>query len=428
MTQTMERSAGTAERAETAEKVATPRRHRWIRPAGAGAVLILFAVEITVGWSSLSSALHQLRTPRVGWLLLVVLAELAAMSTYARLQRRLLHSAGVQSSYRDHVRLAYAAHSLNETLPGGPAFSTRLNYQQMRRFGASPAVAAWAIALSGILSSIALATITAGDALASGGATSWAELIVLTAGATGITLGVRHVATHPATAEALLRRPVAVVNRLRRHPAADGLQRVSGFVDQLRAARLRPADAVAAVAYALLNWLLDAGALWLCFSAVGEHSPSPTATLLAFCAAMAAGSVTVIPGGLGIIDSALLLGLVAGGASLPAAVAVVVLYRIVSFGFIIGLGWFFWLQLRLHPGRSAEQSPAATTAPAPAESVRAAAGAVGPRTRSRLLGACPRQSRATAVTASVTAPESPAAIRSYDTEGTVKSQYPLVWW
>jgi uncharacterized membrane protein YbhN (UPF0104 family) len=370
VTQTMQRRAVTAH------------RYRWIRPVAVGAVLILFAAEITIGWSSLSSALHQLRTPRVGWLLLVILAELAAMSTYARLQRRLLRSAGVHSSYRDHVRLAYAAHSLNETLPGGPAFSTRLNYQQMRRFGATPAVATWAIALSGILSSIALAAITAGDALASGGAASWAELVVLASAVTVITLGVRHVATHPATVESLLRRPIAAVNRLRRHPAAEGQDRVARFVEQLRAARLRPADAIAAALYALLNWLLDAGALWLCFYAVGEHSPSPTATLLAFCAAMAAGSVTVIPGGLGIIDSALLLGLVAGGATLPVAVAVVVLYRIVSFGFIIGLGWYFWLQLRLHPG-----SPAAEPAPSPR---------VGPRTNPRLMGVCPRHSDATA--------------------------------
>jgi uncharacterized membrane protein YbhN (UPF0104 family) len=226
------------------------------------------------------------------------------------------------------------------------------------------------------------------------------------AGATVITLGVRHVATHPATAQWLLHAPIAVFNRLRRHPATDGQDRVSGFIDQLRAARLRPADAIAAVMYALLNWLLDAGALWLCFYAVGEHSPSPTATLLAFCAAMAAGSVTVIPGGLGIIDSALLLGLVTGGTTLPVAVAVVVLYRIVSFGFIIGLGWYFWLQLRLHQG-----SPAAEPAPDAATSPR-----VGPRTNTRLLGVCPRQSHAIPVPTPV-APSDPSDSRPRASSG-----------
>ena len=368
MTQTMERPI-----------VATgiPRRRRWVRPAALTAVLILFAVEITIGWSSLSAALHQLRTPSLGWLALVVVAELAAMSAYAHMQRRLLRSAGVRPSYGDNVRLAYAAHSLNETLPGGPAFSTRLNYQQMRRFGATPAVASWAIALSGILSAVALAVINTGGALASGGATSWTDSAALLTATAGITLGVRHIARHPATVRSLARRPIAAVNRLRRRPAADGQDRVAGFVDQLRAARLRPVDGFAAVAYALLNWLLDAAALWLCFHAVGEHSLTPTATLLAFCAAMAAGSVTIVPGGLGIVDSALLLGLVTGGAALPVAISVVVLYRIVSFGFIIGLGWFFWLQIRVCPERTV------------VESARRAGR--GPRTSTRLIAVCPRK-------------------------------------
>jgi uncharacterized membrane protein YbhN (UPF0104 family) len=377
VTQTLERDAVAV--------AVTPRR-RWVRPAGAGAVLVLVAIEITVGWSSLATALHQVRTPRLGWLALVVIAELAAMSAYARMQRHLLHSAGVRSSHRDNVRLAYAAHSLNETLPGGPAFSTRFNYQQMRRFGASPAIASWATALSGILSATALAAITAASALASGGATSWADLAALLAGTAVITLGVRHIATHPGAADALLRRPIAAVNRLRRHPADEGRDRVAGFVGQLRTARLRPADGLAAVLYALLNWLVDAAALWLCFRAVGEHSLPPAAILLAFCAAMAAGSVTVIPGGLGIIDSALLLGLMAGGAELSTAVAVVVLYRIVSFGFIIGVGWLFWLQLRLRPGR-----PAVVPRPRTTRSDSR----TRPRTRSGLLAVCPRQSGGT---------------------------------
>ncbi|WP_436535992.1 lysylphosphatidylglycerol synthase transmembrane domain-containing protein [Actinoplanes sp. HUAS TT8] len=382
MTQTIERDAvaGKIAPAETGFTEATPapRRRRWIRPVAAGAVLVLFATEIIIGWSSLAEALHHLRAPRLGWLALVVVAELAAMSAYARMQRRLLHSAGVPSRYRDNARLAYAAHSLNETLPGGPAFSTRLNYQQMRRFGASPAIASWAIALSGILSALALAAVTAGATLASGGATSWADLAALLAGVAVITLGVRHVAAHPAVATSLLRRPIAAYNRLRRRPDTAGYDRVTGFVDQLRTARLSPAHGLAAAVFALFNWLLDAVALWLCFYAVGEDSPAPTATLLAFCAAMAAGSVTIVPGGLGIIDSALLLGLMTGGTALPVAISVVVLYRVVSFGFIIGLGWFFWLQLRVCPDRAAARRPR-----------KASGSRGGPRTSHRLLAVCP---------------------------------------
>jgi uncharacterized membrane protein YbhN (UPF0104 family) len=347
-------------------------KKKWVRYAAITAVLALIATELVLGWSSLAGALRQLRAPHLGWLALAVVAELTAMSAYAHMQRRLLRSAGVRASNLDHVRLAYAAHSLNETLPGGPAFSTRLNYQQMRRFGATPAVASWAIALSGLLSSAALAAITVGGALWAGGATHWSHFLVLVGVVVLLVLGVRHVTRHPAAVQA----PLAAFNRLRRRPAADGLERIAGFLDQLRAARLRPSHGASAAGLALLNWLLDAACLWLCFNAVGEHPAASATTVLAFCAAMAAGSLTIVPGGLGIVDSALILGLIAGGVASPAAVATVVLYRVISFGFIMSLGWFFWLQIRLQAARPV----AAVVREAP----------VGPRTSMRRLAACPR--------------------------------------
>jgi uncharacterized membrane protein YbhN (UPF0104 family) len=271
------------------------------------------------------------------------------MSAYARMQRRILLSAGVRASYFANVKLAYAAHSLNETLPGGPAFSARLNYREMRRFGASPAVASWSIALSGILSGGALAVVTLGSAVATGGGAHWGDLVGLGVGGVLLTLGVRRVGQHPEHVESLLRVPLGWVNRVRRRPARHGHDRVRGFLEQLRTARLSFGHGVLAALYAVLNWLLDAFCLWLCFRAIGEQPAGVTAVLLAFCAAMAAGTVTIVPGGLGIIDSALVLGLIAGGAAAPAALAAVVLYRVITLGFIIGAGWISWLRIRTSP-------------------------------------------------------------------------------
>jgi hypothetical protein len=47
-----------------------------------------------------------------------------------------------------------------------------------------------------------------------------------------------------------------------------------------------------------------------------------------------------------VVDGALVLGLVAGGLAGGPAVAAVVLYRLISFGFIIGAGWLVWLIMR----------------------------------------------------------------------------------
>ncbi|GAB2857559.1 YbhN family protein [Actinocorallia aurea] len=338
-----------------------PPVRRWGRRVAVAAVLVVFGVELALGWASLTEALSQLRAPHPGWLAAAVAAEVAAMGMYARMQRRLLRSAGVRAPLREHVALAYAAHSLSATLPGGPAFSTHFNFQQMRRFGATPAIASWCIALSGILSASALAVLTTVSALAAQGAPPWTSLAGLAVAALVITLGVRHLTRHSEAVESAIRAVLARLNRLRRRPATRGLASTRSFIDQLRAVHLGPRHALAAAAYALLNWLLDAVCLGLCFHAVSDTPLDTVQILIAFCAGMAAGSITIVPGGLGIIDSALILGLITAGITTPTAIATIVLYRLISFAFIIGIGWLTWLLIRRHPlGHSPvpEQRPA----------------------------------------------------------------------
>jgi uncharacterized membrane protein YbhN (UPF0104 family) len=299
-------------------------RRRWLRAGAIAALIALFGTELALGWPSLAAAVSQLRAPNPAWLAAAVLAETASMRCYARMQRRLLRSAGVRVSIVRHIALAYAAHSLSVTLPGGPAFSTQLNYRQMRRFGASPAVASWCIALSGILSAGALGILTAVGALAAHNTPPWRTLLALAVAAVVITLGIRQISRHPRTLRELTRVVLQQVNRLRRRPATAGLDEISGFVSQLRAARLTPGNGAVAAAFAVLNWALDALCLWLCYHTITGDTISVTLLLLAFCAGMAAGSLTIIPAGLGIIDSALILGLVSGGVPTAAAIAVVV--------------------------------------------------------------------------------------------------------
>jgi hypothetical protein len=315
-----------------------------------GAVLGLLALELVIGWPALASALTHLSPPQPGWLAAAVVAEIAAMDAYARMQQRLLRSAGVRAPIRRHVALAYAAHSLSATLPGGPAFSTRFNYQQMRRFGSTSAVASWGIALSGILSAAGLAVVTAGGTLAASGVPDWRTLTELAAALLLLTLGTRYLADHPERLERAACVVLAGYNRLRRRPADHDvdlrLDRVRGFVTQLRAASLTPGQATTATTYAVLNWLFDAACLWMCFQAVNGTSVRATQVLLAYCAGMAAGTITIVPGSLGIIDGALILGLVAGGAGTATAISAVVLYRLISFGFVVGTGWITWLVIR----------------------------------------------------------------------------------
>jgi uncharacterized protein (TIRG00374 family) len=185
---------------------------------------------------------------------------------------------------------------------------------------------------------------------------SWTTLIVYLVGALAIAIATRLLAHHPHWLHRPARAMLRYLNRVRRRPAEHGRDRLVGFVDQLRSIRVRPASFVTAAALAVANWLLDALCLWMCCVAVGASHITATQLVIAYCAGMAAASVPIVPGGLGIVDGALVLGLIAGGLTSSAAVAAVVLYRLISFGFIIGAGWLVWLGIRYR--RRAEPDPA----------------------------------------------------------------------
>ncbi|WP_433796375.1 lysylphosphatidylglycerol synthase transmembrane domain-containing protein [Actinoplanes sp. CA-252034] len=231
-------------------------------------------------------------------------------------------------------------------MPGDSVFHCAEVVPVTTKHQATPAVASWAIALSGILSTTALAVVTAVSALASDGDVHWYGLTGLAAVILVLVVGVQRVSNDPTIVDPVARAILALVNRLRRRPADHGLDQVRAFVGQLGGARLTPGRGIAAAVFAVLNWGLDAVCLWMCVRAVSGEPINPAQLLLAFCAGMAAGTVTIVPGGLGIIDSALILGLMAGGITASTAIAAVVLYRIISFGFIIGVGWISWLIMR----------------------------------------------------------------------------------
>ncbi len=324
----------------------------WRRgPVVAGFVVLILGAELIIGWSALSGALAQLRAPRWNWVAAAVVAELISMGAYARMQRALLRGAGTRVSLRRHVTTAYAAHSLSATLPGGPVFSTTFNFQQLRRFGASAAVASWCVALSGVLSTGALVVIGAAGGILARHTGSWHTLVGYAVAALLIAFGVRLLAGRPELLDRPVRAMLAGVNRLRRRPPGHGHDRLLGFVAQLREVRVHPVNFAMAVVLALLNWLFDALCLWLCCVAVGAGEINPVNLVIAYCAGMAAASLPIVPGGLGVVDGALILGLIAGGLTSPLAVAAVVLYRLISFGFIIGLGWLFWLVIRARTAR-----------------------------------------------------------------------------
>ncbi|MEV5846148.1 hypothetical protein AB0M32_29675 [Streptomyces sp. NPDC051985] len=217
------------------------------------ALLVLVGAELVLRWPSMRAAFSELRAPRPGGLAVALVAEVAAMSCCGHMQRRLLRSAGVTAPIHKHIALTYAAHSLSVTLPGGPAFSTHFNYQQMRHFGVTPAGASRCIARSGMLSAAAPAFVTTLSPFASNGTPQWRGLVTFALAIALLTVGIRRITRHPERAEPATHAALAKAKRLRRRPDDDGLDRVRGFIDQLGVARLEPGHAVAASVYGLFG-------------------------------------------------------------------------------------------------------------------------------------------------------------------------------
>jgi uncharacterized protein (TIRG00374 family) len=85
-------------------------------------------------------------------------------------------------------------------------------------------------------------------------------------------------------------------------------------------------------------WLMDFVTLLCCFGAV--HAPIPWGgVLLAFGVSQIVASLPLIPGGLGIVEGSLAVILVAYGAKKVPALAVVLIYRLLTFWAVILVGW-----------------------------------------------------------------------------------------
>ncbi|MBC3764093.1 lysylphosphatidylglycerol synthase transmembrane domain-containing protein [Quadrisphaera oryzae] len=328
---------------------ARPAASWWRLTRWAVVVLLLgvVAVELVAGRRDVLRALRAVSDP-VWWTLgLAALVDLASMVAYAVMQRRLLLGAGVPRSAarrRATTALAFEAHSLSISLPGGPVFSTAHNFARMTALGASRPTTTWVIAVSGVLSSAALALLGAVGGVWTGARGDLGHLLAAAGVFVVVVVAARMLGAHRAWASTAHDVTTAALTRLsgRRPRTGAALHRVHAGAHGLAAVRVRPSTWVWAGAGALANWVLDAAALWLCCTAAGLDGLRPEHVLLAYTAAMAAASFPLVPAGLGVVDAALTVGLVAAGATPGEALAADVLYRAVSLGLVGGSGWVLW--------------------------------------------------------------------------------------
>jgi putative heme transporter len=299
------------------------------------------------------------------WLPVALGLEWLSMSTFARMQRQLLSAGGATVEAGSMLATAYGANALSTSIPlAGPELGAAFTFGRFRRNGVDSPLAGWSLIVGGVLSPLA------GVLVLVGGALLWGNDLLAIVGVLGGLLGVASVAVlHTAARHSQVRArlvPSAAWalgrgRRLLRRSVGNPSEEIQAWVDRL--ASLHPGLSVwmGASSLALANWLTDAGVFAASIYAVGAPVPW-RALLLVYGSGAVVRSLGITPGGLGLVEGTLCLGLVGAGLHSGPALASVLLYRLISFWMVAAAGWVVLLFLRgeRRVGGSIFQKTAAT--------------------------------------------------------------------
>ena len=308
---------------------------QYVLGVGIGAlILVLLAGKR----GEFAAALRHLDHLNVAWAVGAILVEALSIVGYGFLQQRVLAWSGAELTLASLTLVSLANNAIAYTVPGEPAVSSAYRYRFFRRHGASGASAGWtiltiliaqAIGMSLLLLIGALVALAGHTGVPARGTVIVGLFVVVIAGA----FLVRR--------DLLLRcfgSIVKLFQRLTGHPRGDVLLRVESTLERMRQIPLSSFAATVLVIMATALWLADFLVLICCFGAV--HAPIPwSGVLLAFGVAQIAASLPLIPGGIGIVEGSLAVILVAYGAHKVPALAVVFVYRLLTFWLVIIVGW-----------------------------------------------------------------------------------------
>ena len=299
------------------------------------------------------------------WIPAAVLLEAASMAAFAIMLRRLLAAGGARVGVRPMLATAYAANAVSVSVPlAGPAMATAFTFRRFTRQGADAPLAGWSLLAGGVISSATAALIVVGGGLASG------NILVTAVAVPGGVLAVAALVVAGAAARrprlrGALERPAAWTlqrgSRLLRRPATEPRQIIRAWAERLGSLQLPRSGWVTVTGLALANWLADAAVLAVSIRATGATVPWHD-LLLVYGSGIAAQSLNITPGGLGVTEGTLSLALVATGLGASRALAAVLLYRLASFWLVAFAGWLVLLWLRrpraraLRPCRPADRA------------------------------------------------------------------------
>jgi uncharacterized membrane protein YbhN (UPF0104 family) len=351
------------------------RRSRWLLAtlvvvASLGYVVWVVVVDST----EIDQAVLRFQAAELRWLIAAILLEACSQLAASLMQRRMVEAAGTELPVRHAVGLILAQNAIALSVPGGPVLASAYGFRQLRSRGTDAAAASWVVAATNVVSGLAIGLFVL---VAVGGTNA---VSVLTIGGFVLCLVVLVVAVEqPDRLRAPARLAVRAARRVRRRPT-DGVDaQVDSIVARLSTVRLRRIDWAILGVFAVASIATDCAALFCCVHAVTRlptqclnpnltarqaqrcrrlRPPASGAVLVAYAAGQGAMALPFIPGGVGLVESAMTAALTAGGLGLIPALSVVLLYRFLSFWGVLVLGGGCWLALRRgRPATADDGSP-----------------------------------------------------------------------
>ncbi|QIS16663.1 lysylphosphatidylglycerol synthase transmembrane domain-containing protein [Nocardia arthritidis] len=324
-------------------------RFWWVRWVLGSALLALLIGEGWYLWPQLHNSWAKLTELHWDWVVVCIWMQALSMSGFGRIQKQLLRAGGVRVTQGKSVAVVYGATAMSVTLPAGQVFSTAFTYRQTRRWGASPIVASWQLVFSGVVAAAGLALLGVGGAVLVGDHIGPYKPILSVAGVLVLVAAGNYVSNNPGALQAVLRRGLATINRLRKRPTDAGMDKIVEVLAQLESVDLGKRDGAWVTGWALVHRFADVACLGAACYAVGAE-PKLAGLLIAFAAGKAVGTIPFAPGGIVYVDATLFYGLTVG-AGLPAAqaFAAAFVYRLVSFILVAVVGWIVFLFLFRKP-------------------------------------------------------------------------------
>jgi uncharacterized protein (TIRG00374 family) len=299
---------------------------------------------------------------KAAWVIAALAAEAVAILSFAVLQQRLLRAGRVQLRLPALTAITLAGNAIENSVPGGTAWSAVWAYRQFRHRGASELLSGWTLVAATALSQITLVGLAAAGLLAAGSQGSSLDLVEVIAIVVAITAGSIALWRQRRFVVAVTASVVRLSQRLFKRPAGDAQQLVDDLLARITRVSPSREDWLVAGGFALGNWVWDCGCLVAAFLAVGAPVPW-RALLLAYGAAQLAANLPITPGGLGVVEGSLTIALVAYGGAEASTVAAVLLYRLIAFWALLPVGWAAWAVVTAtNPRRKPTLQPALAVA------------------------------------------------------------------